>query len=101
MKEKLPFLEKEVASIETLKTDFIANVLHEMKTPLALIQSYAYALKKESISKEVKEEYLNTIMEVSKKLSTLVKDILCLNKLEHQESIKNSKFTLDEQIRFC
>ena len=92
---------EELATIETLKSDFIANVSHEMKTPLAIIQSYASALRKEELPQDEKKEYIDTIVEASKKLSTLVTNILKLNKLENQEIIQTETYSLDEQLRCC
>jgi len=92
---------EELATIETLKTDFIANVSHEIKTPLAVIQSYASALKNEELSQPEKLGYAETITDASKKLATLVTNVLKLNKLENQEIIQRSTFSLDEQLRCC
>ena len=93
---------EELTTIETLKTDFIANVSHEIKTPLAVIQSYATAIQDDGISLEERQEYGRTLVEASKKLTELVTNILKLNKLESQEIVPISEpYTLDEQLREC
>jgi signal transduction histidine kinase len=92
---------EELASIEMLKNDFIANVSHEIKTPLAVIQSYAAALQSEALDPEERREYIKTIITSSQKLSALVSNILKLNKLEHQEIQPAAAFDLSEQIRRC
>jgi len=92
---------KELATIETLKSDFISNVSHEIKTPLAIIQSYASALQKDELPKAEKQKYIETILEASQKLSTLVTNVLRLNKLESQEIIQEESYSLDEQLRCC
>jgi signal transduction histidine kinase len=93
---------QELESIEMLKTGFIADVSHEIKTPLAVIQNYASALEGEKLGPEERREYIKTIIASSQKLSALVSNILKLNKLEHQEIAPAAvTFDLSEQIRRC
>ncbi len=73
---------EELGSVETLKTDFISNVSHEMKTPVALIQNHAQRLKQGGLDREEQEEYIQTVLDASRRLSSLISNILKLNKLE-------------------
>ena len=75
---------EELGSIETLKTDFVSNVSHEMKTPIAIIKNYAEMLQTEHISEEQRKEYAKSVENAAARLSGLIGNILKLNKLENQ-----------------
>ncbi|MDE5939072.1 MAG: HAMP domain-containing histidine kinase [Lachnospiraceae bacterium] len=75
---------EELGSIETLKTDFVSNVSHEMKTPIAIIKNYAQLLQTGKASEEQEKEYAKGIEDAASRLSSLISNILKLNKLEHQ-----------------
>ncbi|MFP3041751.1 HAMP domain-containing histidine kinase [Treponema primitia] len=93
---------RELESIEIMKNDFIANVSHEIKSPLSVIQSYATALQNEKLEPEERHEYIKTIVSSSQKLSTLVSNILKLNKLENQKILPAAScYVLSEQLRRC
>lgn len=75
----------ELSRTEVLHNDFISNVSHEIKTPLAIIQNYAKSLLSKNLDKETHDKYANTLVVASEKLTNLVSNILKLNKLENQE----------------
>lgn len=90
----------ELASIETLRNDFIANVSHEFKTPLSTIEGYVTLLQSEDLSPLQKQNYIDIIMSSTRQLSTLTSNILKISKLENQEQLLDKNwFSLDEQIR--
>ena len=92
----------ELAGVETLRSDFISNVSHEIKTPLAVIQNYATMLQSSLLTKEQQQEYAQAIMVQTKKLSELVTNILKLNRLENQQIYPEKKlYNLTEQICEC
>ena len=93
---------EELSGIEMLTGDFVSNVSHEIKTPLAVIQSYAAALQKENISPQERKEYSETIITASEKLNTLVTNVLKLSKLENQKIVPNLQdYDLCGQLAEC
>ncbi len=85
IKENLNIMTKELSKNEILKNDFISNVSHEIKTPLAIIMQYAKVLEKDNLTDEERRVYLNNLQESCKRLNTLVMNILKLNKLENNK----------------
>lgn len=93
---------EELSGIETLRTDFIASVSHELKTPLAIIQNYATMLQRVDLPAENRLEYSKTIADASRRLSELITNILRLNKLENQKIFPSfTTYDLGEQLREC
>ncbi|KRM54501.1 HAMP domain-containing sensor histidine kinase [Lacticaseibacillus sharpeae] len=89
----------ELNSIETLRSDFVANVSHEFKRPLAVIKSYTEVLQQGDLDDATHAEYLQTINTAATDLAELVANILRLNKLETQVSEpKRVAFDLVEQL---
>lgn len=90
---------EELGSIETLRVDFFSNVSHEIKTPLAVIQNTAEMLERGVPDEERRREYITAISSASKRLSTLISNILRLNKLERQTIIPSpAEFDLCDQL---
>ncbi len=93
---------EELSGTETLQTDFIANVSHELKTPLAVMQNYGTLLQSPDLSEEERVKYAKSITDASRRLADLVTNILKLNKLENQQiypAVK--KYELNEQLCEC
>lgn len=92
----------ELSGTETLRNDFIANVSHEIKTPLAAMQNYATLLQTPGLSEEKRMEYARSITASSRKLSELITNILKLNKLENQQIFPEPvEFNLTEELQEC
>ena len=92
----------DLSHIETLRSDFVANVSHEFKTPIAAIEGYATLLQNHALSPEKQEHYIEKILDNSRRLSSLSGNVLMLSKLENQETILDKTvYRLDEQIRKC
>ncbi|MBQ7981209.1 MAG: HAMP domain-containing histidine kinase, partial [Oscillospiraceae bacterium] len=90
---------EELGSVEALRTDFIANVSHELKTPLAVMQNYGTMLQSPDLSDEKRIEYAKGITDNSRRLASLITNILKLNKLENQQIFPVAeRFDLSEQL---
>ena len=93
---------EELSGTETLRTDFIANVSHELKTPLAVMGNYATMLQRKGITEEERVEYAKSISEAARRLAQLITNILKLNKLENQQIFpKAEEYDLGEQLCEC
>ena len=93
---------QELSGMETLRTDFIANVSHELKTPLAVIQNYGSLLQQPNLSEEERKDYARTVTNAAQRLASLITNILKLNKLENQQIYPATvTFDLSEQLCEC
>ena len=89
---------KELKSIEIFRNDFISDISHEFRTPLTSIEGYTKLLG--NCSEEERREYVNIIIEETKRLSILTTNILTLNKIDNQNiPTLVEDFIMDEQIR--
>lgn len=87
--------------LETMRTEFLGNVSHELKTPIALIQGYAEGLK-EGISDdpESREFYCDVIVDEAAKMNQMVKNLLTLNQLEFgEDDVQFERFDIVDLIR--
>jgi len=97
-------LQKDIAQkeeIEKMRSEFLGNVSHELKTPIALIQGYAEGLK-EGVNEEPesREFYCDVIMDEAMKMNRMVKNLLTLNQLEFGESdLQITRFDLTKLVQ--
>ncbi len=95
-------LAEELGGVETLRTDFIANVSHEMKTPLAVMQNYGTLLQTPDLSEEKRVEYAKGITDGARRMADMMTNILKLNRLENQQIFpETTEFDLGEQLCEC
>ena len=100
--ESINAMAEELSSVETLRTDFIANVSHEMKTPLAVMQNYGTLLQTPGLPEEKRLEYAKAITDASRRLADMMTNILKLSRLENQQIYPNlTTFDLGEQLCEC
>ncbi len=95
-------LAEELSSVETLRSDFVANVSHELKTPLSVMHNYGTMLRQPGLPEEKRLEYAGEIVSASRRLSDLISNILKLNRLENQQIYPDAApYDLSEQLREC
>ena len=100
--ESINAMADEISGMETLRTDFIANVSHEIKTPLAVIGNYATMLQDPDLELDKRVQYAKALQQASRRLSELITNILKLNKLENQQIYPDTQvYNLSEQLCEC
>ncbi|MBU3091951.1 cell wall metabolism sensor histidine kinase WalK [Clostridium sp. CM028] len=87
----------EVKKLENMRTQFVANVSHELKTPLTSIKGFAETLKYVDDA-DTKEKFLNIINEEAERLTRLSTDILTLSHIEQQKEVKNEKININKIV---
>ena len=97
----LNHVSKDLSKIDTLRRDLMANVSHDLKTPLTMIRAYAECVRDISYKdKEKREKDLNVIIEETERLNVLVNDILDLSKMQaNADELSLEKFDLCEVIK--
>lgn len=91
---------RELGATEILQTDFVSNVSHEFKTPINAIEGYATLLQGGSAGSQEQAQYVDKILNNTRRLSNLVGNILLLSKVDNQGiQSRRATYRLDEQIR--
>ena len=100
MSDSFTKMAHELSETEMLRSDFISNVSHEMKTPLAAIEGYATLLQDPDLSPEDRAEYADKVLKNTKRLTNLTSNILLLSQLENTDKeLERQEFSLDEDLR--
>ncbi|WP_322447643.1 sensor histidine kinase [Robertmurraya mangrovi] len=90
----------ELSKLDQMRQEFVANVSHEIQSPLTSISGFSKALKQKNLSEEDRTRYLTIIEEESERLSRLGRNLLRLSHLQHdQHRLNITSFRLDEQLR--
>jgi len=87
----------EVKRLENMRTEFVANVSHELKTPLTSIKGFAETLKYVD-DIETRDKFLNIINDEAERLTRLISDILLLSDIEQQRESKKEKVNVNKAI---
>lgn len=98
--DTLNYLESEVSKTDNYRRDLMANVSHDLKTPLTMIKAYAEMVRDITYkNKKKREEDLNVIIEETDRLNNLVGDILTLSKLQaNSDTLEIESFDLNKEI---
>ena len=101
LSQTLEEVQKELRKSDEVKRDLLANVSHDLKTPLTMIKAYAEMIKDISYKDPEKmQEHLNIIMEEADRLTGLVNDILELSKVQNNEYMYNyEEYDLVKEIK--
>jgi signal transduction histidine kinase len=87
----------ELSRVESLRRELLANASHDLRTPLALIYSYAEMMH--DFPGDIKPEQTQTILDETRRLTTLVNDVLDLSRLENEMEILNiTRYNLTQSI---
>ena len=95
------YMTSQLQSVETLRENFVSDFSHEFKTPISSISGFAKLLKNPKLSAEQRNEYLDVIIDESKRLVELSESVLLLNRLDSTDEVEKEAYSLDEQIRQC
>ncbi len=89
--------------LNSMRLEFLSNIAHELKTPIALVQGYAEGLKDGiASSEEDRDYYCSVIMDEADKMNKLVRNLMTLNELEFGSDMINlERFDLTELVRGC
>ena len=100
VEESFNKMAEELGDTEMLRQDFINNFSHEFKTPIVSIAGFAKLLQRADLDETQKREYIDAIVEESRRLSDMATNVLKLTKVENQTILTGvSQYNLSEQLR--
>nr|WP_281419858.1 HAMP domain-containing sensor histidine kinase [Evansella tamaricis] len=98
--ETFNYMAQELASIDQMRKDFVANVSHDLRSPLTSIRGFLGALMDGTIPKEQQNKYLEIMKNETERLMKLVEDLLDMARLEaNQIDINPVNYNVSEQLR--
>jgi len=93
---------RELSSMDYMRKDFMSNVAHEIKTPVAAIVGFSEMLLDGGLSEEEQKEYLTYIYQEAQRLSRINENMLQMSRLDYQNIVDlTQEVKVDEQIRRC
>lgn len=92
----------EHVKLDNMRKEFVADVSHELKTPITSIMGYADTLLEGEYDKETQEKFLNVIATEARRMAKLVTDLLTLSKYDNDEDrTRKVEFDLGELVKAC
>ena len=92
----------EHVKLDNMRKEFVADVSHELKTPITSIMGYADTLLEGEYDKETQEKFLNVISTEARRMAKLVTDLLTLSRYDNNEDrTKKTEFDLGELVKQC
>jgi len=92
----------EHVKLDNMRKEFVADVSHELKTPLTSIMGYAETLAEAEYDKELQEKFLNVISSEAVRMTKLVNDLLTLSKFDNDKTEwEKTEFDLGELVKQC
>ena len=90
---------KELREVDTLQSDFIANISHDFRSPLTSIKGYVEAMLDGTIPPEMHEKYLQIVLDEANRLTKMTNNVLDLTKMENgQIELNRTNFDINEMI---
>ena len=92
----------EHVKLDTMQKEFVADVSHELKTPITSIMGYADTLLEGEYNKETQDKFLNVIATEARRMAKLVTDLLTLSHYDNnKKSIQKESFDLGDLVKKC
>ena len=92
----------EHVKLDNMRKEFIADVSHELKTPITSIMGYADTLLEGNYDKEVEQKFLNVIATEARRMAKLVTDLLTLSRYDNnKKQLQKEQFDLGELVKKC
>ena len=92
----------EHVKLDNMRKEFVADVSHELKTPITSIMGYADTLLEGEYDKETQNRFLNVIAEEARRMAKLVTDLLTLSRFDNNQILQEKvKFDLGALVKQC
>ena len=92
----------EHVKLDNMRREFVADVSHELKTPITSIMGYSDTLLESEYDKEMQDKFLNVISTEARRMAKLVTDLLSLSRFDtNEEKIEKIEFDLGELVKRC